>query len=340
MTECSAFLRWISFVGVLGLALPALAHPIPCPWDQGDMGCEELSTAHFRIHYAAVNETKAVSMARWIDRELVKRGEEMGALEAVTASPPITIRLAPDEKAFFAAQPRSSRIPEWAAGVAYGDRHLIVLSLATSHFFNLNEITRHEISHIAVRRAAGARIPRWLDEGLAILHAGEHVQSRILKSDGAALTGTLLPLEELTRGFPRSGPRAELAYAESYRFVHWLTNSRDLRARLPDLLSGIRSGRPFDEAFEKTMGLTLVEAESDWVTHLETSASWVAFLRDPEWLWGLAGLVFLIAYGVRQRALQRQIAAMPDGDEEVWPPHELPSLAPTAETVKPPDSGD
>ena len=328
--------------GLIFVAMQASAATIACPWDRTDTTCVETTTRHFRIQHAAASQTRASSIARWVDRELRNTGQKMGAVEQVTASPRITIRLAPDERSFFAAQPDSSRVPEWAAGVAYGARHLIVLSLASDHFFNLNEITRPEISHVAARRAAGRRIPRWLDEGLAILHAGEHIQSRILKADGAALTGTLIPLAELTRGFPRGGARAELAYAQSYRFVHWLTNASGLRGRLPILLASVREGRPFPEAFEASMGMTLAEAENRWVTHLETSATWVSFLRDPEWLWGLSGLIFLFAYAIRHRALRRQIEEMPDeeDDDDVWPPHELPPIAQSDDPPPPADRDD
>ena len=319
-------------LGFLAASAPHSAQALPCAWD-ADNECMETSTQHFTIHHALHNQKKALSLARWVDQELVKNGREMGQSEAVLADPRITIRLAPDEATFFAAQPDKSRIPEWAAGVAYGDRHLIVLSLATSHYFNLNEIARHEISHVAVRRAAGTRIPRWLDEGLAILHAGEHVQSRILKADGAALTGTLLPFKELTRGFPRAGSRAELAYAQSYRFVHWLMNSQGLSQRLPLLLDAVRSGRPFNDAFADVMDEPLPFVEARWITHLETSATWLAFLMDPEWLWGFAGLLFLLAYGIRRRKISREIAAMDsDEEEEAWPPHELPNLQPPSDS--------
>ena len=263
------------------------------------------------------------------DRTLEQTGRKLGALDQMTGGAPIEVMITSTREDFFAAQP-SKGLDTWVAGTAYPAQGLIILSLAPDQFFSLPEIFRHEIAHVALYRAAGDRfMPRWLDEGLAILMAGETVAGRLEAAAGAALSGTLIPLSALERGFPAEDAPARLAYAESVLFLRFLQREHRFDARLPDLVARVRSGAPFALAFERTFGSPVEALEAPFTEGLESSAWWVTLMSASSLLWGAAAVIFLFAWWrirrrsrlkLRRMAIEERLAGLDPDDDEPWPP--------------------
>ena len=287
-------------------------------------------TQYFVFVYPETSETAVGKLMEHADRTLLTFGTKLGKATEVVGGPPIEVMVTATKEDFFAAQPAKG-LDTWVAGTAYPGLHLIILSLAPDQFFNLPEIFRHEISHIALHRAAGhGFVPRWLDEGLAILMAGETVAGRFEAAAGAATSGNLIPLSELSAGFPAEGTPARLAYAESVLFIRFLQRSHAFDARLPALLDRMRSGAPFEMAFERTFGAPLPTLEADWAEGLARSSWWVTLISSASVIWALAGALFIFAWWrlrrrrqVRLRALaladSRGGASYDDEHDEIWP---------------------
>ena len=75
-------------------------------------------------------------------------------------------------------------------------------------------------------RAFGSgHVPRWLQEGMAIIIAGEWSLQRLSTMTMAVLTGNVLRMDDIAHAFPRDKHRAELAYCQSFYFISFLRES-------------------------------------------------------------------------------------------------------------------
>jgi hypothetical protein len=280
-------------------------------------------TAHFLFTYPAERATQVAPIIEFADAELERLDRLFGGGVIGPERPPIEVIVASDDEEFRRAQPARGGIQDWMVGTAYPSLGLIVLSLAPDQFFELPDITRHEISHIALFRAAGDRhMLRWFDEGLAILTAGEGVAQRLETAAGAALTGQLLEFSALERGFPAPALQARLAYAQSALFVRWLFDRHELASKLPHALSLVRSGTPPRAALEAALGIELILLQGAWEEELRSSGSWLPIVTGTVVIWGSAGLLFLWVAMVKRRRTRLALATMraDEDEDEPWPP--------------------
>jgi hypothetical protein len=212
------------------------------------------------------------------------------------------VRVVLDAPSFRAALPRNASVPEWAQGVAFPDRNLVVLR-AFPGSPESHAVLRHELSHVAVGRLAAGHVPRWFLEGLATLQAGDAWSRKGPSLVRAALGGRLYRLDDLAEGFPAGAGDAELAYAQSADFVSWLverSGEEALRGLLHDVVGGTR----FEAAVTARFGLGIVELEHEWSRSL---ARWelVARVATQTEIWWVL-LAALLALGALRVRAKRQ----------------------------------
>src|SRR5262249_21696399 len=133
------------------------------------------------------------------------------------------------------------RVPGWAAGAAMPEeRRAVVGVTASGQRQDRVRVLTHELAHVAIANAPGpARVPRWLDEGIARTVALEDSTDDEDALARAILADKLLPLTALVDGFPGDAGDARLAYAESAKAVR-LLEERGVRPR--DVLEAMRNG--------------------------------------------------------------------------------------------------
>src|SRR5581483_8848147 len=151
----------------------------------------------------------------------------------------VLIAIAPDHAHFKAwAGPAA---PEWGAGLAFPEKHEIVLQghTAPSTAGNPSLTLRHELAHLALHEyfgTAGDAIPRWFDEGYACYAAGEVGRDDALAANIAlAIRGTP-SLAQVDSGLTGTALQADASYALAYRAVADLA-ARDPRNGLTLLLT-------------------------------------------------------------------------------------------------------
>jgi len=83
--------------------------------------------------------------------------------------PPIRVLLAPE------SSPLAKSAPSWVAGYTDGVSNVVVLLPERTPSYpdgGLEEVLAHEVAHVLIHRASGGRrIPRWFNEGVAMLAA-------------------------------------------------------------------------------------------------------------------------------------------------------------------------
>ncbi len=216
----------------------------------------------------------------------------------------ITVYIAPDKKSFLAMQPAGARVPRWAIGVAYPLKNRIYLLKGPR--IDIERTFRHELSHILLGQAFGGkhRVPRWLDEGLAIIQAGEWSLDRLSKMTFAVLTDRLLPMESLAERFPVDLRKAEIAYCQSFYFISFLKGEFG-EAAFQRFLKEYSKYKDFERAIWETYRIGWYTMESRWLKYLSLRFSWIPILTSSGFLWFIAGLVFIWGY-LRKKQKSRQ----------------------------------
>lgn len=223
----------------------------------------------------------------------------------------LEIRITPTFDEMKHLAPIGAPPPAYASGVAYPKLHLVLISMMAprgGEATNLDEVFRHELAHIALEDAAlGQHVPAWFNEGLAVGFAGENGLDRQKVLGTAALNGTLLPLADLDRGFPRDPSDVNVAYAESVDFLRFL-QARSDRLRFASMIERVRAGQGFDRALGDAYGSDIRKLEFQWRSEVERRYSLIPVLAGGGILW--VGVIGGLGWGyVRRRRRARAILA-------------------------------
>ena len=132
---------------------------------------------------------------------------------------------------------------------------------------------------------------------------------RLMEAQRASLTSNLLPLSEITRSFPRQGPKVSLAYAQSALFLRYLERHHGVDA-LPTLMRKLTVASSFDEAFTEVYGAPVASVEGLWLEELDQATAWIALARDPNLLWGGMSLLFVLASWMKLRRRRQALDAL------------------------------
>ena len=212
----------------------------------------------------------------------------------------IDVFIAADKKEFEKFQPKNVRIPDWAVGVAFPSKNMIVLLKKKNT--GLAPVFRHELNHILLGQAfkGKEKVPRWLDEGLAMILAGEWNLSNMAVMTGAVLTGAVLPMEDITRHFPYEESRARIAYAQSFYFISFLKRKFGDSA-FRAFLSEYSKHHNFNLAIRRAYFLDWWEVEDLWQQYLSLRFNWIPIITSTGFLWFVASIIFVLGYFHKKR---------------------------------------
>ena len=216
----------------------------------------------------------------------------------------VDIARTPGEMATLA--PPGAPYPEYAAGVAYSEIGLVLLTLTPVHptsDHDLVQVFRHELAHIALHDAvAGSHVPRWFNEGFAVLASGETSFTRLQTLWLATVGDHLLPLEQLDASFPANEADAGVAYAEAVDVVRYLLRKRE-HFRFQGLVERVRAGSDFAVALRQSYGIELTELEQEWREDVAKRYTFWPVLFSGSAIWmGTFGLFFVGWRKRRQRS--------------------------------------
>ena len=251
--------------------------PVPATYQQKDMGW-------LHVSYVASAHERVAPLLRDAEENKAKLTDELA--QPVLAHVELRIARTPEEMATLA--PAEAPPPEYASGVAYPSLHLVLLTLSapgSNEGVNLDEVFRHELSHIALEDAVlGQHVPRWFNEGLAVYQSGEDSMVRSRTLWDATLSKTVLPLADLDRGFPNDHYEVSIAYAESADFVRFLLRTSD-QERFAALIERTKGGQPFDRALGDAYGSDLKKLEFQWREQLSKRYTLIPVLAGGSLVW-------------------------------------------------------
>ncbi len=282
--------------------------PVPPSYLTKDLGWLELS-------YPPAAADRVASLVQEADAIKAQLTSALGQPVLTRA----TVRVAPTVADMARLAPADAPPPVYASGVAYHGLHLVLLSMLEprgADAVDLDEVFRHELAHVALEDAVrGKHVPVWFNEGLAISLSGEPAWARRATLWQATLSGTLIPVAELDRSFPRDGAKVGIAYAESADFMGFLTRKAD-RMRFSAMIERVRDGQEFDRAVAEAYGSELRRLEFEWRGDLERRFSVIPVLTGGGLVWGVVMVVLVLAY-VRRRHRSKAILARWEREEAI-----------------------
>ena len=169
---------------------------------------------------------------------------------------------------------------------AVPEERLIVIdySRMTIHPFTLSITLKHELCHLLLHQhISRENLPKWLDEGICQWVSdgiGELFVSQNLSGlDAAVMSGSIIPLKELTNYFPRDKASLTLAYEQSKSVIGYIERQYGTGAIL-NLLDHLKNGDTVEEAVGGSLGISFERLEKQWLDHLESTPRWIVLLAS------------------------------------------------------------
>jgi hypothetical protein len=190
---------------------------------------------------------------------------------------PVSIYISATQEEFD--QVTGGKLPAWSQGVSFPENQTIVLK---SPAFSLDEKTfhltgAHEMVHLLVARMAGTNVPRWLNEGLALLLSGEGPGKPLMPLSRALWSGRSIPLENVELVDSYSHNQAELAYLESYNAAEFFVKQYGWEA-VRRVLADLSKGQYWNDALSHEIQVDQAGFEALWRVNLEKSYRWMILL--------------------------------------------------------------
>ncbi len=240
-----------------------------------------------------------------------------------TSCAPVTIALVPTMADAHRLDP-PWHLPTWAAGGAQpGARRVVVGVTADGARQDRLRTLVHELVHVVAAEvvagsSTGTRLPRWLDEGIARVVAGEHGVEDLSLLARARVAGRFLPLAALVDGFPPGAADAGLAYAQAGRAVSLLVAANP--EALPRLLGRLAAGDDVDTALVRIGGRATWQLDQDVQRSVSGWAALATIGIETDLAMAACGVIVGVV-GVRaRRRLRKRIAAMGDAPRA---PHDV-----------------
>jgi hypothetical protein len=240
--------------------------------------------------------------------------------------PDIRVVLAPESSTL------AKDAPAWVTGYTDGASNVVVILAERTPSYpdgGLEEVLAHEVAHVLIHRAAGGRrVPRWFDEGLAMLAARTWRWRDQSELAVGLLSGPRVPLWKLDDLFQGDRRQVEHGYALAGTLVQDLLERYG--SAVPRIvLARVAQGDTFDQAIRGATGATLVDVGGAFWERQGALKLWIPVLTSTAVLWFGISVLAIVA-GIRKR---RQRAAQAKAMEETEIPAAGPDEAPPPDEI-------
>ena len=196
--------------------------------------------------------------------------DDVSALLGVEESEPIDFYVYADRTAFYDVLGPGSR--ENVGGSAFTDIRTLIANIGPGDINDawVGIVIPHELTHLVFATAVDNPYhfpPRWLNEGIAVYLSQGYGAGDRSAVEGAARSGSLMPLTSLEGQFPTTADRFGLAYSESVSSIDHLVQQYG-RDALVKLVRTYADGVTDDEAFKAAIGVDVAGFQAGWFESL------------------------------------------------------------------------
>ncbi len=280
----------------------------------------------FQYYYSGRDE----SALERLDVALQKRLNEMEGFLGVQLTKPLRVELPLTRGEFNRLT--QGRAPYWSGGMAFPQQNRVVIK--TPAFINneapLDVIAAHEIAHILIYTATKSQsLPRWFEEGLCQVLAGEIRMNSMARLGRAAASDRLMGLPRVDYVLSFSASDADLAYAEARAAVATFIDQFGWLS-VQSLLTAVAEGKEFPDAFKNVTGFEYDYWQADWLEKAQSRFKNMVFLDIDSYIWigiTILSIIAIIAVFIRNRIQLKKW--MREEEEDEGPPE------PTDEPINP-----
>ena len=224
----------------------------------------------------------------------------MSILEALKTKTQLSFR---GEVNIFLAKDRSSweklthdKLPNWSNAVTKPELGIIYILYQQSRKKKMYTTLRHELFHVLIgNNFSGDLIPRWFEEGAAMLYAGERFSDYASTLSKANLTKSLLTLDEIERVLKFQKNKANLAYAQSYLGVKMIVDALGWEG-IRDLLVKTRQNQDWNHAFFLILQMDKEQFEWKLFKYIEDNYKWSFIFQSEMFLWVILPFVVIMVF--------------------------------------------
>ncbi len=248
------------------------------------------STSSFVIAYREADQTLAIRVLG----ELQERQRQLAQRLTYQPRRMITVFLCPTQYVFD--RMTGGSVPHWGEAAANTAQWRIYLKTPAASDTRelLPSTVTHELAHLCLAEIAHPNtLPRWFNEGAAILLSNEARPADPAIISRALLTNSLVDFEESDDLLSFPNARAALAYAESYQAVSFMTE-RFGNDAVQNFAAAFSQTNDSQQAFQSAFGEDLWNFEAEYFDYLRRHFRWY-FLLDESFLFGGIILILVIA---------------------------------------------
>lgn len=266
------------------LFISGLAHPLfSADW-------QVARNDSVRIFYTQGNRSVAETTLQISDEALA----EITSRLKVPFFGGVNIFLAEDEKSWWKLT--NKKVPEWSQAVTKPKLGIVYVSLAKKNGKKLPVVLRHELVHVLIgKNFSPGIIPRWFEEGLAMMISGESFSEYISVLSRANLTNSLLTLPEIENVLRFQQSKANLAYAESFFSVKMIVDALGWNA-LSDILKKTREYNQWDRAFAAVLEMDQDSFQWHVFKEVEKKYRWNFIFQSDIFFWVILPFIAIVAF--------------------------------------------
>ena len=218
---------------------------------------ESLTIGSLTVLYHDISERRVAQAAQQVAARIEEIKPVFG-IDDVHTMKAVILNGSREARRAFPLVSEASRRGHYFAGFAFDEYDLFLMQgLDTDTMI-------HEATHLLVHQAADsalARVPAWLNEGLAMqFEDASIVRSATIRS--AARAGRLLSVKNMG-AVPGRSRDISLFYAQAWSVVDYMMDNYGPE-RMSVLLGTLNMGKRIDEALPLVYGLSVEELDEEW----------------------------------------------------------------------------
>jgi len=221
----------------------------------------------------------------------------------------VTIQIPESERDYL--QRTGSLVPDWSGGVTLPVQRMIVLRPGAYFDPRLYaETLRHELTHMYLADKLDTfQVPRWFNEGLAMLLSGKTFSwDDHLITGNAVVMDKLLDLDEIDAMLVFGLGKAQLAYVQSLLAVHFLVHEHGEHI-LPALIVARAGGENWEQILQHYTGSDSGQLNERLREFIQEKYRWAFLLQMGNLFWLAVALLFIAGFTaikIRNRRILRE----------------------------------